>query len=89
MGATVKAIRDNRLRAAAIGINANAKISIVYTVAAGLAGCCGRFDGPNERALRHSIFLHSIALLMSCSCWSLAAWVGYMAASWVPLALSP
>jgi branched-chain amino acid transport system permease protein len=41
MGATVKAIRDNRLRAAAIGINANAKISIVYTVAAGLAGAAG------------------------------------------------
>ena len=40
-GATVKAIRDNRLRAAAIGINANAKISGVYTVAAGLAGAAG------------------------------------------------
>jgi branched-chain amino acid transport system permease protein len=41
LGATVKAIRDNRLRAAAIGINANAKISLVYTVAAGLAGAAG------------------------------------------------
>jgi branched-chain amino acid transport system permease protein len=41
MGATIKAIRDNRLRAAAIGINANAKISLVYTVAAGIAGTAG------------------------------------------------
>lgn len=41
MGATVKAIRDNRLRAAAIGINANAKIAVVYTVAAALAGAAG------------------------------------------------
>jgi len=40
-GATVKAIRDNRLRAAAIGINANAKIALVYTVAAALAGAAG------------------------------------------------
>jgi branched-chain amino acid transport system permease protein len=41
LGATVKAIRDNRLRALAIGINANAKIALVYTVAAGLAGAAG------------------------------------------------
>jgi branched-chain amino acid transport system permease protein len=41
MGATVKAMRDNRLRAAAIGINANAKIAVVYTVAAALAGAAG------------------------------------------------
>jgi branched-chain amino acid transport system permease protein len=41
MGATIKAIRDNRLRAAAIGINVNAKISLVYTVAAGIAGTAG------------------------------------------------
>jgi branched-chain amino acid transport system permease protein len=41
MGATIKAIRDNRLRAAAIGINANAKISLVYTVAAGIASTAG------------------------------------------------
>jgi branched-chain amino acid transport system permease protein len=41
MGATVKAIRDNRLRAAAIGIHVNAKIAWVYTVAAALAGAAG------------------------------------------------
>jgi branched-chain amino acid transport system permease protein len=40
-GATVKAIRDNRLRAAAIGIHANANIAVVYTVAAALAGAAG------------------------------------------------
>jgi branched-chain amino acid transport system permease protein len=37
----VKAIRDNRLRASAIGINVNAKIALVYTVAAALAGAAG------------------------------------------------
>ena len=41
LGATVKAIRDNRLRASAIGINVNAKIALVYTVAAALAGAAG------------------------------------------------
>ena len=41
MGATVKAIRDNRLRASAIGINVNAKIAGAYTVAAALAGAAG------------------------------------------------
>jgi len=41
MGATVKAIRDNRLRASAIGIHANAKLAVVYTVAACLAGAAG------------------------------------------------
>ena len=40
-GATLKAIRDNRLRAMAIGIPVAARLAVVYTVAAGLAGAAG------------------------------------------------
>lgn len=40
-GATLKAIRDNRLRAMAIGIPVNAKLTMVYTLAAGVAGAAG------------------------------------------------
>jgi branched-chain amino acid transport system permease protein len=37
VGATLKAIRDNRLRAMAIGIPVTARLAVVYTVAAGLS----------------------------------------------------
>jgi branched-chain amino acid transport system permease protein len=40
-GATLQAIRDNRLRAMAIGIPVNAKLAMVYTLAAGVAGAAG------------------------------------------------
>lgn len=40
-GATLKAIRDNRLRAMAIGIPVNTKLAMVYTLAAGVAGAAG------------------------------------------------
>jgi branched-chain amino acid transport system permease protein len=40
-GATLKAIRDNRLRAMAIGISVNSRLVVVYTVAAALAGAAG------------------------------------------------
>ena len=40
-GVGLKAIRDNRLRAAAIGINVNARLAVVYTVAGALAGAAG------------------------------------------------
>lgn len=40
-GATLKAIRDNRLRAMAIGISVNTHLAVVYTVAAALAGAAG------------------------------------------------
>jgi branched-chain amino acid transport system permease protein len=40
-GATLKAVRDNRLRAMAIGISSTSKLSIIYTVAAGMAGAAG------------------------------------------------
>ena len=40
-GASLKAIRDNRLRAMAIGTPVNSHVAIVYTVAATLAGAAG------------------------------------------------
>lgn len=40
-GATLKAIRDNRLRAMAIGIPVNSRLMVIYTVAAGVAGAAG------------------------------------------------
>jgi branched-chain amino acid transport system permease protein len=40
-GATLEAIRDNRLRAMAIGIPVHARLIAVYTVAAAMAGAAG------------------------------------------------
>jgi len=40
-GATLKAIRDNRLRAMAIGIPVNARLAASYTLAAAVAGAAG------------------------------------------------
>lgn len=40
-GATLKAIRDNRLRAMAIGIAVTSRLSVVYVIAAALAGAAG------------------------------------------------
>ena len=40
-GATLKAIRDNRLRAMAIGIPVHARLIAVYTIAAAIAGAAG------------------------------------------------
>ena len=40
-GATLVAIRDNRLRAMAIGIPVASRIAVVYTIAAGVAGAAG------------------------------------------------
>ena len=40
-GATLMAIRDNRLRAMAIGIPVHSRLAVVYTVAAGVAGVAG------------------------------------------------
>ena len=41
LGATLKAIRDNRLRAMAIGIPVTRRLSLVYTIAAAMAGAAG------------------------------------------------
>jgi branched-chain amino acid transport system permease protein len=40
-GATLKAVRDNRLRAMAIGIPVSSRLAAIYTVAAGIAGAAG------------------------------------------------
>ena len=40
-GGTLKAIRDNRLRAMAIGIPVTSRLAVIYTVAAALAGAAG------------------------------------------------
>lgn len=40
-GATLEAIRDNRLRAMAIGVPVHARLVAVYTIAAALAGAAG------------------------------------------------
>ncbi|WPH22227.1 branched-chain amino acid ABC transporter permease [Variovorax paradoxus] len=40
-GATLKAIRDNRLRAMAIGIPVVSRLVVIYTAAAGIAGAAG------------------------------------------------
>ena len=41
LGATLMAIRDNRLRAMAIGIPVSARLSLIYTIAAAVAGAAG------------------------------------------------
>lgn len=40
-GAALKAIRDNRLRAMAVGIPVVSRMAVIYTVAAGIAGAAG------------------------------------------------
>jgi branched-chain amino acid transport system permease protein len=40
-GATLMAVRDNRLRAMAIGIPVASRLAVIYTVAAGMAGVAG------------------------------------------------
>lgn len=41
LGMSVQALRDNRLRLAAMGHSVNARLAVVYTFAAGLAGAAG------------------------------------------------
>jgi branched-chain amino acid transport system permease protein len=41
VGATLKAVRDNRLRAMAIGIPVSSRLAVAYTIAAGVAGAAG------------------------------------------------
>ncbi len=40
-GGTLKAIRDNRLRAMAIGVPVHSRLAVIYTVAASVAGVAG------------------------------------------------
>lgn len=41
LGASLRALRDNRLRVSAIGLSVNGRLAAVYTVAAALAGAAG------------------------------------------------
>lgn len=41
LGGTLMALRDNRLRAMAIGIPVTARLAVIYTIAAGVAGAAG------------------------------------------------
>jgi branched-chain amino acid transport system permease protein len=41
LGASLQALRDNRLRMAAIGLSVNGRLAAVYTLAAALAGAAG------------------------------------------------
>jgi branched-chain amino acid transport system permease protein len=47
-GATLKAVRDNPLRAMAIGIAVHRRLAVVYTLAAGLAGAAGALLGQTS-----------------------------------------
>lgn len=40
-GATLMAVRDNRLRAMAIGIPVTSRLAVIYTISAGMAGAAG------------------------------------------------
>ncbi|MFO6421160.1 branched-chain amino acid ABC transporter permease [Hylemonella sp. W303a] len=41
LGGTLMALRDNRLRAMAIGVPVTARLALIYTIAAGVAGAAG------------------------------------------------
>jgi branched-chain amino acid transport system permease protein len=41
LGISMQALRDNRLRLVAIGLSVNARLAVVYSVGAGLAGAAG------------------------------------------------
>ena len=47
-GYSLQALRDNRLRAASIGLSVNARLIAVYTVAAGVAGAAGALLGQTS-----------------------------------------
>ena len=40
-GWSLQAIRDNRLRASAIGLNVDARLGVIYTISAAMAGAAG------------------------------------------------
>lgn len=44
----LKAIRDNRLRASAIGLNVDQRLGIVYTIAAAMAGAAGALQAQTS-----------------------------------------
>jgi branched-chain amino acid transport system permease protein len=64
-GATLMAIRDNRLRAMAVGIPVGARLSAIYTVAAGMAGASGALLAQTQGFASLDVFeLHRSADVM-------------------------
>ena len=47
-GVSLQALRDNRLRAASIGLAVNARLVAVYTMAAAMAGAAGALAAQNS-----------------------------------------
>lgn len=47
-GWSLQAIRDNRLRAAAIGLNVDGRLGVVYTIAAAMAGAAGALQAQTS-----------------------------------------
>jgi len=47
-GWSLRAIRDNRLRAAAIGLNVDARLAVAYTIAAAMAGAAGALQAQTS-----------------------------------------
>lgn len=56
LGATWIAVRDNRLRAAAIGVPVNRRIVAVYTIAAGIAGAAGALLAQTNNFVSLEVF---------------------------------
>lgn len=64
-GATLKAIRDNRLRAASIGIPVTSRIAVIYTLAAAIAGLAGALQAQTTGFASLDVFeFHRSADLM-------------------------
>jgi branched-chain amino acid transport system permease protein len=55
-GFSLKAIRDNRLRAAAIGISAERRIILVYTIAGAIAGVAGAVQAQSMNFASLEVF---------------------------------
>jgi branched-chain amino acid transport system permease protein len=47
LGLSLQALRDNRLRVAALGLNVNGRLFVVYTLGAALAGASGALLAQN------------------------------------------
>ena len=64
-GATLTALRDNRLRSVAIGIPVTSRLVVIYTVAAGVAGAAGALLAQTTSFASIDVFeLHRSADLM-------------------------
>ena len=81
-GATLKAIRDNRLRVMAIGISVPRRLAVIYTIAAGMAGAAGALLAQTSGFASLDLFeLHRSAdvmlvLVVGCTGWLYGGVVG-------------